>query len=114
MKIKLIVKNRLEDELYIDVYKIPGDVGKEMNEYRIRRIKPYDEEKWKDGSIHEFNTLKEVADFYDSCDIDFTEEYADSYFDELHWEEIDIDYVISKEEDNLVELYIDTHDEFGD
>ena len=114
MEIKLIVTNKLEDELYKDVCKFPDGVGKEMIEYRIRRIKPYDEEKWKDGSIHEFNTLKEVADFYDSCDIDFTEEYADLYFDEWHWEEIDIDYVISKEEDNLIELYICTHDEFED
>ena len=114
MEIKLIVKNKLEDALYQDVSDFPADVGKDTSEYRIRRIKPYDEEKWKDGSIYEFNTLKEVADFYDSCNIDFTEEYADSYFDDWHWEEVDIDYVISKEEDNLIELYISTHDEFRD
>lgn len=110
MAIKLIIKNDLEDGLYVNVRELPG----KMVVNRMRRIKPYDEEKWKDGSVYEFNTLKEVREFIDSCDIDFTDEYAERSFSQWSWEEIDIDYEIGKEEDNLIYLYIGTHDEWRD
>lgn len=79
---------------------------------KSRRIKPYDEKKWKDGSIYEFNTLKEIGDFIDSCDIDFTEEYEEyEDFSSWYWEEIDIEYHIDKSEDNLMVLLISSHSE---
>lgn len=109
MKIKLIIENHLEDSLYYNKY-VP-DLGERIQQ---RRIKPYDEDRWKNNSVYEFNTLKEMKDFIDSCDIDFTDEYADVKFNCWYWEEIDIDYYISDEEDNLMILYIGSHEEWRD
>ncbi len=105
---KLVIENVLEDELYYDFY---DPNTKEF--VKKRRIESYDEKKWKDGSVYEFNTLKEMADFIDSCDIDFTEEYA-KRFGNWSWEEIDIEYYIDKSEDNLMILLISSHDEWRD
>lgn len=108
MKIKLVIENYLEECLYGKVYD-----HNLKNHVEIRRIEPYDEEKWKNGSVYEFNTLKEVHEFIDSCDIDFTEEYADR-FNSYDWEEIDIDYRIDPSEDNLMVLFIGSHQEWRD
>lgn len=106
---KLVIKNELEHGgLYHDFY--DPNTGKFVKK---RRIEPYDEEKWKDGSVYEFNTLKEMCDFIDSCDIDFTEDYEEyEHFNSWYWEEIDIDYYIDKSEDNLMILLISSHAEF--
>lgn len=103
MKIKLIINNQLEDELYSAKY--DPNTKKSVE---IRRIKPYDESKWKDLSVYEFNTLKEMKEFIDSCDIDFTDEYVKE-FNDYSWDEIDIHYSIDPSEDNLMRLYIESH-----
>ena len=108
MKIKLIINNQLEDELCSAQY--DPNTKKSVE---IRRIKPYDERKWKDQSVYEFNTLKEMKEFIDSCDIDFTDEYA-ARFCCWDWEEIDIDYYIDPSEDNLIILRIGSHSEWRD
>nr|DAL27850.1 MAG TPA_asm: hypothetical protein [Caudoviricetes sp.] len=61
----------------------------------ICELKGYDEEKWKHGKTYEFETLKELQVFVDSCDIDFTDESKDS-FSGFYWYEI------------VKRLYIDT------
>lgn len=106
---KLIIRNLLEDGLYSDVY---DENTKEL--VKKRRIERYDEEKWKDGSVYEFNTLKEMGEFIESCDINFTKEYEDRKFGEWSWEEIDIDYYIDPSEDNLMILMISSHCEWRD
>ena len=107
MKIKLIIKNYLENDLYYNEY---DRDSKEL--VQKRRIKQYDEDKWKNDSVYEFDTLKEMKDFIDSCDIDFTDEYADLKFDRWSWEKIDIDYYIGDKEDNLMFLSIGSHSEW--
>ena len=109
MKLKLVIENQLEEELYTQ------DYDPTINDYvrGIRRIEPYDEEKWKNGTVYEFDTLKEMFEFIDSCDIDFTKEYAES-FGQWSWEEIDIDYYICPTEYNLMLLRIGSHPEWRD
>ena len=103
MKIKLIINNRLEGDLYFDQFDF--NLKKFV---QIRKIESYDEKKWKDGSVYEFNTLKEIKEFIDSCDIDFTDEYVKE-FNDYSWDEIDIHYSIDPSEDNLMRLYIESH-----
>ena len=105
MKIKLIINNRLEGDLYYDQFDF--NLKKFV---KICKIESYDEKKWNDGSVHEFNTLKEIKEFIDSCDIDFTDEYVKN-FDDYSWDEIDIHYSIDSSEDNLMRLYIESHKE---
>lgn len=103
---KLVINNLLEDGLYYDFF------DPNTREFvKRRRIERYDEEKWKDGTVYEFNTLKEMADFIESCDIDFTEDY-EKRFSDLGWEEIDIGYHIDTSEDNLMVLVISSHNEW--
>ena len=109
MKLKLVIKNELENGLYYERY------NPETNEFvSARRIEQYDENKWKNGSIYEFNTLKEMCEFIDTCDIDFTSEYANYEFSEWSWEEIDIDYYIDPSKDNLMIMIISSYHEFRD
>ena len=108
MKIKLIINNRLEDDLYYDQF--DPNLKKFVQN---RKIKSYDEKKWKDGSVYEFNSLKEIQEFIDSCDINFTDEYAKN-FNDYNWEEIDINYFIDPSEDNLMRLFIESHKECRD
>ena len=75
MKIKLIIKNHLEDEIYYDHYS-----WKTRKIEKIRRIAPYDETKWNNNHVYEF--------------------------DSLNWEVIRTDYSISSDEDNLLILDI--------
>lgn len=103
---KLVINNLLEGELYYDFFD-PNT----MEFVKRRRIERYDEEKWKDGTVYEFNTLKEMADFIESCDIDFTDDYEKS-FSKWSWEEIDIEYRIDTSEDNLMILIISSHREW--
>ena len=105
MKIKLIINNRLESDLYYDRF---DPISKKF--VQTRKIKSYDEKKWKDGSVYEFNTLKEIREFVDSCDIDFTDEYMEN-FGGYTWEEIDRNYFIDPSEDNLMRLFIESHTE---
>ncbi len=108
--IKLKIKNIFEEigTLYNDVYSTET-----KNFVMIRRIEEYDETKWKNNAIYEFNTLKELKHFIDTCEIDFTEEYAER-FDEWSWEEIDRDLYIDDSEDNLMIFVISAHDEWRD
>lgn len=108
MAIKLIIENELECDLYFDHYNPDTKETK-----KIRRVKHYDENKWNDGHTYEFNTLKEVINFIDTCDIDFTDEYGER-FCEWDWEEIDIDYYIDSKEDNLIIMLIASHNEWRD
>ncbi len=101
MKIKLIIKNHLEDEIYYDHYS-----WKTRKIEKIRRIAPYDETKWNNNHVYEFDSLKEAKDFIDSCDIDFTNEYEKTFFGSFNWEVIRTDYSISSDEDNLLILDI--------
>lgn len=105
---KLIIKNCLEEDgLYYDFY------DSNIEEFvKKRRIKSYDEEKWKNGSVYDFKTLKEMGKFIKTCDIDFTEEYAKNNFSRWFWEEIDIEYHIDDSEDNLIILSISSHEDF--
>lgn len=99
---KLIIKNSLEgSDLYYKFFDTStGEFVKK------RKINQYDEKKWKNGSVYEFNTLKEMGDFINSCDIEYTEEYVDYEFSDCMYEYIDIDYYIDKSEDNLMVLSI--------
>lgn len=76
-------------------------------------IKPYNREKWKDGKLYEFKTLRDVINFIDSCDIDFTEE-CKATFCKWDWKEIDLDYRIDSSEENLIILEISMHEEWID
>lgn len=107
MKIKLEIRNYLEDCMFEEIMNPDETTSKR------RVLEPYDEEKWKNGRIYEFNTLKEVREFTDSCDIDFTDEYSAS-FCQWSWEEIDLETYISKDEDNLLIFEINSHEEWRD
>ena len=78
-------------------------------------LKPYDEEKYKDGRMYEFNTLKDLNTFYEQAqkDIDWKEDHART-FGEWSWQELDFDLYIDDSEDNLMVLSISAHDEWRD
>ncbi len=97
-KIKLVVVNWLEKDLYYE----PNPAE------RSRRIKPYDEEKFKNRSVYYFNSLKDVGDFVKSCNIEFTEEYRKRNFTAWEWEEIYVRYLIDQTEDNTLVFEIGT------
>lgn len=112
--IKLFINNDLEGKEYSELHKFSNGIGSKMEKVYVRKFEPYDEDKWKDGKIYNFETLKEVINFIDTCDIDFTDEYACMEFSTWNWEEIDIDYFINPKEDNRIDLYIGTHQEWRD
>lgn len=103
--IKLIIRN----DLYNYETKHVLEDGKWI-EKEIRVVRSYDEEKWKDGRIYEFNTLKEVQEFINTCDIWFTDEKIDT-FNCWTWEEIDKEIWIETCEDNLIVFCISSHEE---
>lgn len=78
-------------------------------------IMPYDEEKFKDGKIVYFNSLKEVEAFRKEaeCTIRYTEEKENS-FSQWDWQVIDIELTIDDSEPNTMYLYISAHDEWRD
>lgn len=78
-------------------------------------LKPYDEEKYKDGRMYEFNTLKDLNTFYKQAqeDIDWTADHART-FGQWDWQELDFDLDIDDSEDNLMVLSISAHDEWRD
>lgn len=105
--IKLRIDNYLENRNWDHNKGINSD----FQRYSLEEIIDIDLEKIKNGRIYEFNNLKEVKEFIDSCEIDFTEEY-EKHFDEWEWEEIDLTLDISDEEDNLLIYEIEAHTEF--
>ena len=102
--IKLKIENYLENHRFLYNKGINFDFKK----YSLEEIIDGDLEKIKDGRIYEFNNLKEVKEFIDSCEIDFTEEYQ-KHWDEWEWEELDLTLDISNEEDNLLIYEINAH-----
>lgn len=98
--IKLRIENYLEDR---ENYDYNG----------VEKFNDWDREKWRNGKIYEFNTLKEIKDFCDSCDIDFTEEYAKN-FGSWEWEEINTEYDIDPNDDNMMIFAIMWSIEFRD
>lgn len=78
-------------------------------------LKSYDEEKYKDGKVYEFDTLKDLNAFYKQAidDIDYKQDYAET-FSTWSWQEVDHELEISDEEDNLMILSISAHDEWRD
>lgn len=91
----------------------PSGVFAKINESDNSLVKPYDTEKWKDGRIYEFDTLREVVEFINSCDIEFTEE-AEADFTNWTWSELDLDHYIDPSEDNLIIFSISMHEEWRD
>lgn len=65
-------------------------------------IMEYDAEKWKDGKVYEFETLKEVSEFCSSCDIYFTDSFEDQVFDENDYWVLSKNYYIDDSEDNIL------------
>lgn len=96
-------KENAEDGFYI---------CRAINPYNL---KPYDEEKYKDGKVYEFDTLKDLNAFYKQAidDIDYKQDYAET-FSTWSWQEVDHELEISDEEDNLMILSISAHDEWRD
>lgn len=105
--IKLKIKNWFEECNSVNIQ----EFSLETKEFvTIRRIEKYDKEKWKNEAIYEFNTLKELQNFIDTCDICFTEKYAER-FGLWDWEEIDLNLYIDNSEDNLMVFDISSHQE---
>ena len=84
-----------------------------VNESDSDYVKPYNEEKWKDGRIYEFETLREVLNFTESCDIDFTDEVKNAMC-RWTWYELDFEYSIDASEENLMIFDISMHEEYRD
>ena len=92
---------------------IPDESSDYRNTYY--GLKPYDEDKFKDGKIVYFNSLKEVEAFRKEAHdtIDYTPEKYDT-FSNYDWQVIDIELSIDDSEDNLMLLCINAHDEWRD
>lgn len=76
-------------------------------------IEPYDEEKWKDGKTYEFNTLREIVNFCESCDIRFKDEIVKT-FNNRCWCDLYKRFCIDDLEDNLVIFEIFMREEWID
>lgn len=76
-------------------------------------IEPYDEEKWKDGKTYEFDTLREIIRFCNTCDIRFKDEFVKSFNDWI-WSELNMETCIDDSEDNLVIFEIFMYEEWRD
>lgn len=78
-------------------------------------IAQYDEDKFKDGKVVYFNSLKEVEAFRKEADktIRYTEE-KEKAFSQWSWQVIDIELTIDETEVNTMNLYISAHDEWRD
>lgn len=85
----------------------------QINECESSAIEPYDEEKWKDGKTYEFDTLREVKDFCDSCDIQFKDEVA-KHFNAWNWCVLSERIYIDGSEDNLIVFEIFMYEEWRD
>ena len=115
--VKLRIENRfqgLSEEVLAELKEDAeyGCSGCAINPYNL---KPYDEEKYKDGRMYEFNTLKDLNAFYKQAkeDIDWREDHACT-FGQWSWQELDFDLYIDDSEDNLMVLSISAHDEWRD
>lgn len=115
--VKLRIKNEFQGFSEEVLAELKEDAGHgccsdAINPYNL---KPYDEEKYKDGRMYEFNTLKDLNTFYKQAmeDIDWTEDHART-FGAWSWQELDLDLDIDDSEDNLMVLFISAHDEWRD
>lgn len=115
--IKLKIENDLQELCEYHEYKrvIAFTNGEFVYDEDFTVIKPYDIEKYKDGMIYEFKTLKDVYEFVEKCseEIEFTEEFTER-FNCWDWTELDIEYVIDSSEDNCMILTISMHQEYRD
>lgn len=114
--IKLKIKNWFQkDADYKEDYDVPGIVGgcRVTNDSSPEQVKPYDMDKWKDGRIYEFETLKDVKEFIDSCDIEFTDEVEEGFCD-WSWMGMVFGNYIDPSEDNLMIFEISCHPEWRD
>lgn len=107
--IKLIINNNLENH-----YWYYNDYIENDRDYLLEEVIYCDFEKIKDGRIYEFNNLKEVKEFIDSCEINFTEDYRKNFYEWEYWEKIDVILDISNDEDNLLIYTIDVNGEYID
>lgn len=115
--VKLRIENRFQgfsEEVLAELKEDAGYgcSGRAINPYNL---KPYDEEKYKDGRTYEFNTLKDLNAFYKQAqeDIDWMEDWKQT-FGTWSWQELDLDLDIDDSEDNLMVLSISAHDEWRD
>ena len=78
-------------------------------------LKPYDEDKFRNERVYEFNTLKEIENFRleASNSISWTEEVCKRF---SNWERLkfDIELRIDNSEDNLMIIHISAHAEIRD
>lgn len=115
--IKVKITNEIETcgrVIYDGRIRLPYTIACDYEVYGlICDVKPYDMEKWKNGKIYEFNTLREVNEFIDSCNLEFTEESIESYTC-CDWYNIKIYYRIDQYEDNLINLFITYERESND
>lgn len=72
-----------------------------VNDYEPDFIAPYDEEKWKDEKTYEFETLKDLHYFCETCDIKFADR-VHKLENEWNWYELSFDIYIDESEDNLM------------
>lgn len=115
--IKLLIKNRFQKMTEEDLkcFKEEAEHTQVGCVYNPFYLKEYDKEKWRNGRIYEFNTLKEIKEFYNEAEeeIDYTKEHSDT-FSEWTWQVIDITLDIDTSEDNFMVLRIDAYDEWRD
>lgn len=90
-----------------------GNIYMDHDFESVDEIKPYDQEKWRDGKEYEFNTLKELKEFTDTCEIDFKDEVK-VRFGNWYWMEIDKNLLIDISEDNKMRFIISCHGEWRD
>lgn len=115
--VKLRIVNEFQNltEENLAVAKANENVFRGYGAINPYNLKPYDEEKYKDGKVYDFNTLRDLNAFYEQAidDIDYKDDYIES-FSEWSWQEVDHELKISDEEDNLMILSISAHDEWRD
>ena len=114
--VKLRIENLFQRNLtkWLEDYKRDIECGYHHGDPgNIYYLRPYDEEKYRDGRVVEFNSLKELKFFYEEArnDIRYTDEHEAS-FNEWSWQVIDLDLSIDESEDNLMILGISAHDEW--
>lgn len=85
----------------------------QVNNSETSYLKPYDEEKWKDGKTYEFETLKDLVHFCDSCEIEFTDDILNAATD-WNWDVLEKKFHIDDSEDNLVIFEIFMYEEWRD
>lgn len=94
------------------------DSGKPENwnygELPFLGLKEYDKNTWNDGKEYKFNSLKELQEFVDSLDLEWTDKFDINCNGRWSWYEIDKKLHIDTEEDNLMIIHISYHEEWRD